>query len=95
MWKGYLYMAVLVLLNILKTLLTSQNIYQLAKLGLRIRTALTSSLYKKALSLNPKARQEQSGRFWIRCQRPKYKNEFKHLWHLASGNVWKTNDENL
>ena len=62
MWKGYLYMAVLVLLNILKTLLTSQNIYQLAKLGLRIRTALTSSLYKKALSLNPKARQEQTGK---------------------------------
>ena len=55
-------MAVLVLLNILKTLLTSQNIYQLAKLGLRIRTALTSSLYKKALSLNPKARQEQTGK---------------------------------
>ena len=63
MWKGYLYMAILVLLNALKTLLMSQNIYQLSKLGLRIRTALTSALYKKALSLNPKARQEQSGRF--------------------------------
>ena len=30
-----------------------------------------------------------------RCQSPKYENGFKHLWHLALSNVWKTNDENL
>ena len=23
----------------------------------------------------------------VRCQSPKYENGFKHLWHLASGNV--------
>ena len=32
---------------------------------------------------------------YIRCQSPKYENEFKHLWHLASGWAMNTNDEYL
>ena len=30
---------------------------------------------------------EKRYRLHIRCQSPKYENGFKHLWHLASGNV--------
>ena len=32
---------------------------------------------------------------YIRNPNPKYENGFYHLWHLALGNVRKTNDENL
>ena len=32
---------------------------------------------------------------YTRCQSPKYENGFKHLWHLASGNIWKIIDEIL
>ena len=67
MWKGFFYMLILVVINLLKTLLTSQHIYQLAIMGLRIRSALTSSLFKKALTLNPKARQEQTSKLILLC----------------------------
>ena len=49
MWKGYFYMVLLVVLNLIKTIMNSQYFYGLGLIGLRIRSALTSALFKKAL----------------------------------------------
>ena len=84
MWKGYFYMIVLVLINLLKTLLTSQHIYQLATMGLRIRSALTNSLFKKSLTLNSKARQERTGNF--KAQLCNYHANW-HNWLIAGETV--------
>ncbi len=61
MWKGYFYAALLVGVNLLNTLLNSQYFYKLGLVGLRMRSALTSALYRKALLLGPAARKDLTG----------------------------------
>jgi hypothetical protein len=61
-WKGYFYMIILVAINLLKTVLTSQYFYQLMIVGLRIRSALTPALFKKALILGPTSRKNLTGK---------------------------------
>ena len=51
-------MILLVALNLIKTILQSQYFYGLGLIGLRIRSALTSALFQKALILGPTARKE-------------------------------------
>ena len=61
MWKGYLYMTLLVSVNLTKTILDSQYFYKMGLVGLRMRSALTSALYRKALLLGPAARKDLTG----------------------------------
>ena len=63
MWKGYFYMTLLVVLNLIKTIMNSQYFYGLGLIGLRIRSALTSALFKKALILGPSARKELTSNY--------------------------------
>ena len=63
MWKGYFYMILLVVLNMIKTIMNSQYFYGLGLIGLRIRSALTSALFKKALILGPSARKELTSNY--------------------------------
>ena len=76
MWKGYFYMILLVVLNLIKTIMNSQYFYGLGLIGLRIRSALTSALFKKALILGPSARKELTSNYdsffansWFVCGR--------------------------
>ena len=60
-WKGYFYAALLVGVNLLNTILNSQYFYKMGLVGLQIRSALTSALYRKALLLGPAARKDLTG----------------------------------
>ena len=59
-WKGYLYMVYLVGINLIKTILNSQYFLEQMLIGLRIRAAMTSALFRKALRLSSKSRKERS-----------------------------------
>ena len=60
-WKGYLYVILLVGINVIKTLLTSQYFYKLQNISLRIRTVLASAIYNKSLLLSAASRKERTG----------------------------------
>ncbi|XP_077284669.1 multidrug resistance-associated protein 1-like [Arctopsyche grandis] len=57
-WKGYLYAVLLFLVAMIQTLVLSQYFHRMFLVGLRIRTALTSVIYRKALKLSNSARKE-------------------------------------
>ena len=59
-WKGYLYMIFLVGINLIKTILNSQYFITQQLIGLRIRAAMTSALFRKSLKLSSKSRKERS-----------------------------------
>ena len=59
-WKGFLYMGLLVTINLTNTLLNSQYFKEQTLIGLRMRSALTSTLYRKSLRLSSRARKERS-----------------------------------
>ena len=65
MWKGYFYAALLVGVNLVNTLLNSQYFYKLGLVGLRMRSALTSALYRKTLLLGPASRKYLSGTLFV------------------------------
>lgn len=56
-------MALLVVINLVKTVLQSQYFYQLGLVGLQMRSALTSMLFRKALLVGPSARKNLTGNF--------------------------------
>ncbi|XP_014276421.1 multidrug resistance-associated protein 1 isoform X1 [Halyomorpha halys] len=59
-WRGYFYAAILLVVATLQTLLLSQYFNIMMMIGLRIRTALTSAIYRKALKLSNAARKEST-----------------------------------
>ena len=59
-WKGYLYMLYLVGINMVMTILNSQYFLEQMLIGLRIRSAMTSALFRKSLRLSSKSRKERS-----------------------------------
>ena len=61
MWKGYFYVALLVGVNLINSILNSQYFYKLGLVGLRMRSVLTSAIYRKALLLGPAARKDLTG----------------------------------
>jgi ATP-binding cassette subfamily C (CFTR/MRP) protein 1 len=61
-WKGYFYMILLVSSQLLNSILTSQYFYQNMIAGLRIRTVLTSAIFRKSLALSPSARKNLTGK---------------------------------
>lgn len=48
-WKGYLYVGVLTVTAMTQTLLLSQYNQRMFVVGMQIRTALTSTIYRKVL----------------------------------------------
>ena len=58
-WKGYLYMILLVGINLVNTILNSQFYIKQMLIGLRVRAAITSALFRKSLRLSSKSRKER------------------------------------
>ncbi|XP_044001771.1 multidrug resistance-associated protein 1 isoform X9 [Aphidius gifuensis] len=60
MWKGYFYAGLLFLTASLQTIVLSQYFNRMSIVGLRIRTALTAAIYRKALRMSNTARKEST-----------------------------------
>lgn len=60
MWKGFLYAVLLFGTAVIQTLVLSQYFHRMFLVGLRIRTALISAIYRKALRLSNSARKEST-----------------------------------
>lgn len=59
-WKGFLYAALLFLVASVQTLVLAQYFQRMFIVGLRIRTALISAIYRKALIMSNSARKEST-----------------------------------
>eukprot|EP00095_Tigriopus_kingsejongensis_P010546 maker-scaffold349_size200065-snap-gene-1.33 protein:Tk10546 transcript:maker-scaffold349_size200065-snap-gene-1.33-mRNA-1 annotation:"multidrug resistance-associated protein 1 isoform x1" len=59
-WKGYLYTALICLSTFLNTIMNNHCFYQEYKVGLRIKTALTSAIYRKSVKLSNSGRKEMT-----------------------------------
>ncbi|KZC08998.1 Multidrug resistance-associated protein 1 [Dufourea novaeangliae] len=60
MWKGYLLAVSLLVTAIFQTLILSQYFHRMFLVGLRVRTALTAAIYRKALRMSNSARKEST-----------------------------------
>ncbi|XP_067909266.1 canalicular multispecific organic anion transporter 1 isoform X2 [Heterodontus francisci] len=59
-WVGYLYAVLLFLTALIQSLLLQQYFYCCFLLGMRVRTAITAAVYKKALTVSNAARKEST-----------------------------------
>ncbi|XP_039283752.1 multidrug resistance-associated protein 1 isoform X2 [Nilaparvata lugens] len=59
-WRGYMYAGLLLLTAMLQTFLLSQYFNCMFLVGLRIRTALISAIYRKAMVMSNSARKEST-----------------------------------
>ncbi|VVC43741.1 Hypothetical protein CINCED_3A019450 [Cinara cedri] len=55
-WRGYFYVFLMMLTATLQTLILSQYFHRMYLVGMRVRTALTSAIYRKALRISNTAR---------------------------------------
>ncbi|XP_047368145.1 multidrug resistance-associated protein 1 isoform X4 [Vespa velutina] len=60
LWKGYFYAILLLITATLQTLVLSQYFHRMFLVGLRIRTALITAIYRKALRMSNSARKEST-----------------------------------
>jgi ATP-binding cassette subfamily C (CFTR/MRP) protein 1 len=60
-WKGYLYTVVLSVAAMVAAVADSQYWYNLNLVGLRIKTALSTAIYKKSLQLSNASRKDKTG----------------------------------
>ncbi|XP_063535449.1 multidrug resistance-associated protein 1 [Cydia strobilella] len=59
-WKGYLYAVALLLCASIQTMLLAHYFTRMYLVGMRIRTALTSAIYRKSLRMSNAARKEST-----------------------------------
>ena len=59
-WRGYLYTITLIAVTMLNTIINSQYFFFQYNIGLKIRTALTSAIYRKSLRLSGASRKEMT-----------------------------------
>ncbi|XP_061083514.1 ATP-binding cassette sub-family C member 2-like [Conger conger] len=59
-WKGYLYIVLLLLVNILQSLFLQQHYQRCFVLGTQVRTAIMAAVYKKTLVVSNDARKEST-----------------------------------
>ena len=64
-WKGYFYTVLICVVTLSVTILNSQSFYVEYLVGLRVRTALISAIYRKSLRLSNTARKEMTGKNYI------------------------------
>lgn len=57
-WKGYFYAVLMLLTAMLQTLILSQYFHRMFIVGLRIRTALISAIFRKSLRMSNKSRKD-------------------------------------
>jgi len=55
-WKGYFYVGILMITSIVQTVFLGQYFHQVFMIGMRIRTSMTSAIYRKALRISNVAR---------------------------------------
>ena len=60
-WKGYLYTIMFFIVAFLSAISDSSYWYNMRLVGLRLKTALTSTIYRKSLKLSNGSRKEQTG----------------------------------
>jgi len=60
-WKGYLYIAVISVAALGAAIADSQNDQILSLIGLRLKTALSTAIYKKSLKLSNSSKKENTG----------------------------------
>ncbi|XP_029344396.1 multidrug resistance-associated protein 1 isoform X2 [Acyrthosiphon pisum] len=56
LWRGYFYIFLLMMTAMLQTLIFTQHFHRMYLVGMRVRTALTSAIYRKALRISNTAR---------------------------------------
>ena len=66
-WKGYFYTVLICLVTLVNTILNSQTFYQEYQVGLRVKTALISAIYRKSVRLS------NTGRSLLRSKIPNYR----------------------
>lgn len=59
-WKGYFYAVLMLITATIQTVILSQYFQRMFLVGLRIRTALISAIYRKALRMSNSARKEST-----------------------------------
>jgi ABC-type bacteriocin/lantibiotic exporter with double-glycine peptidase domain len=62
-WKGYFYTILFAIVAFLSAISDSSYWYNMRLVGLRLRTALSSSIYKKSLRLSNASRKAHTGTF--------------------------------
>jgi ATP-binding cassette subfamily C (CFTR/MRP) protein 1 len=55
-WKGYFYAGLLFVASVVQTLVLAQYFHRMFSIGMRMRSTLTSILYRKALTMSNVAR---------------------------------------
>eukprot|EP00095_Tigriopus_kingsejongensis_P008533 maker-scaffold81_size397536-snap-gene-2.18 protein:Tk08533 transcript:maker-scaffold81_size397536-snap-gene-2.18-mRNA-1 annotation:"multidrug resistance-associated protein 1 isoform x4" len=60
LWRGYLYMSLLVAINMIRTLLNTQYFFIYLVLGQNVRTTLISAIYRKTFKLSASSRRQRS-----------------------------------
>jgi len=60
LWKGYLYMILLVGINMMVTIINSQHFKDQQLIGIRIQSAISCALFKKSFQLTSQSRKEMS-----------------------------------
>lgn len=65
MWKGYFYTLLFFIVAFISAVSDSSYWYNMRIVGLRLRTSLSSTIYKKSLKLSNASRKAQTGNFWM------------------------------
>ena len=60
LWKGYFYAVLLLTITMVQTILTAQYNERMFLIGMKLRTALTSTIYDKSLRMSVAARKEST-----------------------------------
>ena len=60
-WKGYFYTAIICATTSLNTLINAQCFFLTYKVGLRVKSAVISAIYRKSLRLSNTGRREMTG----------------------------------
>ena len=61
-WKGYFYTILICLVTLANTLLNSQCFYKQYIVGLRVKTALISAIYRKSVKLSASGKSQMTGK---------------------------------
>jgi ATP-binding cassette subfamily C (CFTR/MRP) protein 1 len=62
-WKGYLYMILLVVVNLILTVLSTNYSYLISLISMRLDSSLKASIYDKSLKLSSSSRKDISGEY--------------------------------